>query len=286
MRLGIELIGQSRGDLLVQAELADKLGLDHCHVPESLDQGRARSSTVVACSLARVTRSIRLNVELGTGTHPVDLAEEIAVSDLLLRGRVTPVLNHLSGGQLSDTMTVLRQALRGLPIQHEASLRTIPHPGASHAPQQVTPLPAQPDIPVWVLASADDAPLVLSAGGTWLMPHSCTSEVGHRRWEDLAEECAALAASSYRPALRRLGSHGLPKLASRDDAADLAARLIEERDRWGMVSCTLRFADSASVKDRLRGIRLLAERVRPRLVGSPPPELVSWWDELEETTSC
>ena len=128
MRLGV-VITEAAWDRRAQA--AERAGLDCVLTRE----------TAVAAALAAVTSDIRVLVEIPAGSHPVGLAEELAVCDLLLQGRLTAILT----GDDEETRDVLEQALGGARFRHEGPRWKFPREGTI----VVTPAPAQIALPVW-----------------------------------------------------------------------------------------------------------------------------------------
>ena len=116
---------------IARPSAAERAGLDCVLVRE----------TAVAAALAAVTSDIRVLVEIPVGSHPVGLAEELAVCDLLLQGRLTAILT----GDDEETRDVLGQALGGRRFRHDGARWQFPREGTI----VVTPAPAQIALPVW-----------------------------------------------------------------------------------------------------------------------------------------
>ena len=144
MRLGVVLTPDGWDG---RARAAEQAGLDCVLVRE----------TALAAALAAVTSDLRVLVEIPVGSHPVGLAEELAVCDLLLQGRLTAVLAEDD----PETCEVLEQALAGRRFRHDGPRWTFPREGTI----VVTPAPAQVALPVWPAGAVTVRPARLETPG-------------------------------------------------------------------------------------------------------------------------
>jgi len=277
MRIGVVLDAPAGPELLREARAADRRGLDLVWVPVLDRDGTARSTTVAAASLAPLARSIRVVVEVPGSRHPVELAEELAVTDQLLSGRLGAAGTASAGGELGEMLDVLRLGLRSRPFSHSGRRWAFPTKAGdgSQGLIEVTPSPAQIEFPLALLGS-DQLGLALDRGLAVVGREQDDAATMLELW--LAFERAAGNAAGRHPraALRSLP---LPVPATLDaEVGSVVSQLAVERDLWGMDVAIVRLPSKLSSRQRLEAIELLATRVRPRLQGTElPAELIASW---------
>jgi alkanesulfonate monooxygenase SsuD/methylene tetrahydromethanopterin reductase-like flavin-dependent oxidoreductase (luciferase family) len=251
VRLGVILSGGAWADIRSDAEALEAASVDCCFIR---DGGAGSGSAVaVAAALAAVTTDLRLLVEVEAGSHPVGIAEELAVCDLLLGGRLVAVVSTDDAGVAEETLDVLAPAFAGRRFRHDGTRWSFPaDPGAKI---EVTPAPAQIELPVWLYGQAL-APLARQRSLTWLAPFGSA----------IATNGAGNAA-----VVRQARLTGDGEL---ETAFSELSRLQHDA---GVGLCILDLLDDAG--SRGNAIRLAGTRLRPRLQGSDlPPDLVASWD--------
>jgi alkanesulfonate monooxygenase SsuD/methylene tetrahydromethanopterin reductase-like flavin-dependent oxidoreductase (luciferase family) len=206
--------GRAYGEVLDQVAAAEAMGYDAVWFAEhhvGAMRGRLPNPLLLITRAADRTRRIRLGpaVLLTPYYHPLRLAEDVAMADLLTDGRLNVGLS--SGGgvaeasafgevltaekhtRLAAVIEFLRAAWRGEEVQPE---------GAS-APVTVTPLPGQRfEEMVWVAASSHGAAEVAGACGAHLLLPSLKSV--EQSAAHVATYRRALVASGHDPAGRQI----------------------------------------------------------------------------------
>ncbi|MEW1722040.1 LLM class flavin-dependent oxidoreductase [Streptomyces sp. NPDC093109] len=123
-----------------------------------------------AAEVAARTLDARVLVRVVLGSeHPVTLAEEVAVLDHLSAGRAVAVIDpgELTDEAAMEDLALLRACWSGRPVRHAGKRWTVPSgvmgdvaPAAGLA---VTPVPAQIDVPVWLLRPIGEVALPVVA---------------------------------------------------------------------------------------------------------------------------
>jgi alkanesulfonate monooxygenase SsuD/methylene tetrahydromethanopterin reductase-like flavin-dependent oxidoreductase (luciferase family) len=244
MRIGVVVDTSSWDSLRREGEAAESVGLDLCWIEDDQDGATAM---VAACALAAVTRDIRVVAEVAAGNHPIGLAEELAVTDQLLGGRLTAVLTADDVRLAQETLEALELALAPHPFRHEGERWQIPRSPTGLV--RVTPAPSQLELPLWLrgdrlaeLAEARRLPLVSGA------PRS------------------------------RVAGRRTPEIKPTEHDIDVTvSALLTARDQ-GVDTCALRIPPGP-IEERLRAIVELGSRVRPRVqIDSLPAGVVEGWD--------
>jgi alkanesulfonate monooxygenase SsuD/methylene tetrahydromethanopterin reductase-like flavin-dependent oxidoreductase (luciferase family) len=247
MRLGIVVDQPGWEDAAAEVDAAASAGLDCCWIPEHDLTGTPRSGPATACSLRPHLRGLAPVIELTVGTNPIGLAEEAAVADHVLGGRVVAVLVGDDPELADETLSVLELALASRPFRHEGARWTLPGKADSVL---VTPPPAQLVLPVWLLGLRL-AEVAKDHGAAWVADESAGAEVVERA------------------ALR-------PRAAVRSDVTIESLR--RERDAWGLDLCVVRLPENGSHAERLERIDELGRWIRPQVQGNEIPEaLVEEW---------
>jgi len=246
MRFGLVLDPAWPAEIAVAAETA---GIELLWVESSTPAGEA---LVDAASLGAVTTSARVAVVVPVGIHPVALAEQIAVVDQILGGRVVLVLRCATDDEasmLDETISVLVEATASRPFRHRGDRWTIPGEpddttGRTGGRIVVTPTPAQLELPLWLVgtagrerAAARGLPYVQTG-----VPVSCD------------------AATRVRPALVR----------GRPDVASLRAA----QAAWGLDLTVIAVGDGPVDEH----IKWIARELRPRVqLDHLPPGTEDFW---------
>lgn len=277
MRIGLVLDGTSvdAGGAALRAAAArlEDLGFDLVWLRQD---ERLTNPFLAATVVGTATTGLRVGVEVELGAvHPVVTAEQAAVCDLALRGRLVLGLRPApeAAEDFAEAVELVVRAHRPLPFSSEG--RRWPTPARLAANRfmrdrtvRVTPAPAQLELPTWLLSHAEVArrfglsPLVDVADGAAV-------------WDDLDPDRADHLVRRSRPALV-----DVPVADHRLDHDALIATLLEAREGWGLDTALLALpADlPADARDGLWAD--LARIVRPRVQQEQlPTGLVEWWDE-------
>lgn len=157
------------GEALEQAELADQLGFDHIWIAEHhfTSWGYAPSPLVLATALAQRTNRIRI----GTGVlvlplhHPLRVAEEIAMTDVLAGGRLDVGIGRgyqiyefdrlgvsleESRQRYEETLEIILRALSEQTFSYQGRYYEI-------SPTTLIPRPVQtPHPPIWTVVQSQE----------------------------------------------------------------------------------------------------------------------------------
>jgi alkanesulfonate monooxygenase SsuD/methylene tetrahydromethanopterin reductase-like flavin-dependent oxidoreductase (luciferase family) len=200
-------------EIVEQVRLAESLGY-HCvwfaehHF--SAMRGRLPNPLLLLARLGAETGRIRLGpaVLLTPYYHPLRLAEDIAMTDVLLDGRLEAGLSSSGGAAESagfgGDLTAKHERLAGvIEFLRDAWSGETVRPSGAEGPVNVTPQPLQSfDAMVWVAASSHGAAEVAGAcGAHLLLPSLKTIE---QSAEHAATYRAALTAAGHDPATRQI----------------------------------------------------------------------------------
>jgi alkanesulfonate monooxygenase SsuD/methylene tetrahydromethanopterin reductase-like flavin-dependent oxidoreductase (luciferase family) len=250
MRLLLEISLDADLDTLSDhARAAHEAGLDGIMLTQSAS---SPVPLIVAAALAGRVADLLLVVEVEVGErHPFELAEEVAVVDLVCGGRLVLVTRPAPGAEehYGEALDLMRTALTARPFRFEGRRWRVPAglPENVHELEdrvRLTPAPAQVRCEIWGAGSGREAALERGLGYL----------AGSR--DDPAElgEAYERAASVLGPA-----ALGAPR-ARREillDAGALVHRLHEGRDSFGQ--------DWAVVAGGPQQAAQLGTRVRPRV---------------------
>ncbi|MGH9245413.1 MAG: LLM class flavin-dependent oxidoreductase [Acidimicrobiales bacterium] len=272
MRLGLVL--DPRRDwasIRDEAVRAEALGFDLVW----LEAGGA----VTAAALAGVTRVIRVGLPFTCGPHPVLVAEESAVADLVLGGRLVVGLAVGPGGrdELTETVEVVLRGHAPRPFRHRGPRWIVPanRPAneGTETRVRVTPTPAQLELPVW-LTGPGSAGAAAEFGQTYLGASEESAQALAASWSHIAAALGPAAARLRRPAIRALADGAI-------DAAAIVESLRAERAAWGLDVALLRLPGSG----RMAALETIAHAVRPRLqLDSLPLGLDEFWSRRPTST--
>ena len=234
-------------DLVGAAAAAHAAGLDGVLVTEwHALPGVLVSAAAVAARVDEVL--IAAELEIGA-RHPVEIAEEAAVTDLAAGGRLVLVARPAAAApeRYAESLDVIRHALAARPFRFEGAHWRVPMnlPENVHQPEErvrVTPAPAQPRLEIWGSGRGRAAALERALGH--LADNDDDQEELSRAWARAEASPAAIGAPRGRRE-RWLG------------AKDLVARLRHGRSTFGQ--------DWACVVALPEAAREIASLVRPRV---------------------
>lgn len=279
MRLGVGIpLGPDTAgpDLVAEAAHAEAAGLDAVWIEE--DDGA--SPLVAAASLGAATTAIRVGVTVALGdAHPLYVAEEAAVADLALSGRLVlgvapaPLLDG-DEARFDEAVALVGAAHRSRPFRHDGPEWRVPArlPGNTANREgrlRVTPSPLQIVLPT-VVVGAPRTAVAARRGLPVMATRDEGPDVMADAWHTVEAACGPAADRMPRAAHRVLA-------ADRDagiDAGATAAALRGERDRWGLDLAILWMA-GADRRTRLAAIEAVGRRVRPRVQLDTPPPLLA-----------
>jgi alkanesulfonate monooxygenase SsuD/methylene tetrahydromethanopterin reductase-like flavin-dependent oxidoreductase (luciferase family) len=280
MRFGLVLDG-TRGldDLIAQSTAAEQAGFDLVWARESAS---IPSPAVVAAALAPHTTSIRVGIQLEAGVNPVYLAEEAAVADLCLGGRLVLSIGSDDRGLLAETVDVLLAATAARPFRHAGERWQIP----ANLPENVvnredrvriTPATAQLELPIW-LSGPHSAQLARERCLSFVGVGS--SEVLAREWQHTESRVGLGANRLRRVAVRELDLD----VNTRIDGDSVVEQLRTDQHAWGMDVVLVQLPSDATLDERLHIVDELAARVIPRVqLDRLPPGLEQYWKQRQET---
>lgn len=288
MRFGLVVdvldAGHPFDDLIRQATAAEQAGFDVVWLPESA--GSIPSPAVAAAALAPHTSSIRVGIEQQAGVNPVYLAEEAAVADLCLGGRLVLAVGSPDAGLLAETIDVLLAAAAARPFRHEGERWQIP----ANLPEnevnredrvRVTPATAQVELPIW-LSGPHSANLARERCLTFVGSANDSTDVLTREWQHTEARLSLAASRLRRVAVRALTPDSTGSI---EDEA-VVEQLRADQHTWGMDVVLVQLPAGTSPDARLRILDELATRVMPRVqLDRLPPGLEQYWKQRQETAT-
>lgn len=237
-----------------------------------------RSVTAAAAACTAVSEGLLVGAEVAIdATHPLYLAEERNVADQLLGGRLVLALrNTAAPGLLEEWVSVLIAAGGTTPFRHEGTHFTIPAGLPEHTinPEEkvlVTPAPFSLDPPLWL--TGPDVDVVATGHGLSVLAEAeATASTMWERWSRLSAGSGQFVSRRPRPGVRRWDNAG-------EFAAEFAARLVDERDAWGLDTALVDIDAPVATPEWHTALRDLGGTVRPRVqTHSLPPGLEEFWD--------
>jgi hypothetical protein len=269
MRFGWQLRPESAR---VEAVEAEGLGYDVAWI----DGRGGLSPSVIAASLAADTTGIRVGITEPVGVdNPIQLAEEVAVADLALGGRLSLAVRPVEGTleHLPEVLDLLLDCFASHPFRHPGPR----WPAPANLEQnvfnleeriRVAPAPAQLELPVWVAGPAG---------------RGCATERGLGFIADAEETVDQLAAEwceviAAHPALaRRIRRSAFWSPPMDGDQLDIEASVAHLRALQRSIGLDLVIVEA----DTEHPSRLMAEVsrfVRPRVqLDRLPPGLDDHW---------
>jgi alkanesulfonate monooxygenase SsuD/methylene tetrahydromethanopterin reductase-like flavin-dependent oxidoreductase (luciferase family) len=245
------------------ADSARRAGLDGILLAES---SRLPAPLVAAAALAGRVPDVLVAAEMSLGDrHPLEAAEEAAVTDVALGGRLVLVVRPAPGceDRFAEAVDVLRHAFAAAPFRVEGSHWRVPAnlPQNEWLPEErarTTPAPARARLELWTAGAAGRAAALERALG-YLADADDDADQLAAAWRDASSAPATLGA----PRARREAWTG---------AAALVERLREGRASFGQDWAVVA-APAATAAD-------LGSVVRPRVqLHRLPPGLEAFWDD-------
>lgn len=274
------LLPPEPGAAVDAATAAEDLGYDAVWI----DGADAASTTIepapLAARLAATTSGVRVGVTAVVGrNHPIELAEQMAVADLALGGRL--VLSVRSepgtGNRLAEALDLMLDCFASHPFRHAGPT----WPAPANRPEntfnleqriRVTPAPAQFELPVWVAGVEGRAAATERALGILADTTEDVEDVA-TWWEATRSEHPSLArrirrATRWTPPTDGIGLH--------TEVAVKELRVWQRR-----VDLDLVVVDAVAVPDLAMVSQLMADiahHVRPRVqLDRYPPGLEAHW---------
>lgn len=269
-------------DLVRQVTAAEELGFDIVWLQES---DAIPSPAAAAAALAPHTSSIHVGAALQAGVNPVYLAEEAAVADLCLGGRLVLGLGSPDAGLLGETLDVVLAATAARPFRHEGERWQIP----ANLPEnvvnreervRVTPATAALELPIW-LTGPQAPPLARESCLTFVGSADEPTDVLALAWQDTVNHLGRAAGRLRRVAVRTV----TPDRAGTVDDEAVVQQLRADQRGWGMDVVLVRLPAGTAPEARPAVLNALAQRVVPRLqLDRLPPGLEQYWKQRQETT--
>jgi alkanesulfonate monooxygenase SsuD/methylene tetrahydromethanopterin reductase-like flavin-dependent oxidoreductase (luciferase family) len=241
-----------------EGALDELVGLALAAHASGLDGVLVHELVAAAAVSARVDEVlVAAEVELGR-RHPIEVAEEAAVVDLIAGGRLVLVARPAPGSEATfgEHLDVVRHALAPRPFRFEGEALSVPadlpqNTLRSESRVRVTPAPAQVRLEVWGAGPAARAAALERALGHLAGPD-----------EDPAELAAAWAAADTPAAI------GAPRAArvTWRGADELVGRLRAGREAFGQDwACVEATAEAAAEIGSVVRPRVQLERLTPGL---------------------
>lgn len=272
MRVGLILDQQPGPELLAEAALSDRLGLDLLWIPNRDVDGSPRSAMAVAAALSTSAPDIEVVVEVAAADHPLELAEEVAVTDQLLGGRLNVAVRSDDPVALEECLDVLGSAFLPAPFRHDGHRWALPGAGAGPRTIRVMPPPASLHVPLFLVGAGHVATAV-DRGLPLVMDSDDEAGTAREVWMQMEERLGIRATAFLRPALRDL--RHLPL-----DQDGTVSALCEERTGWGLNTVAFRLPIPCNGDERRRAVASLAGVVRARTqMDGLPPELTALWQD-------
>lgn len=263
--------------LIAQARVAEDAGFDLVWLPES---DTVPAPVIAAAALAPHTSSVRVGVAVTAGVNPVYLAEEAAVADLCLGGRLVFAVGSDDAGLLAETVDVLLAASAARPFRHEGERWQIP----ANLPEnevnredrvRITPATAQLELPIWV--TGPHGAQVAREHGLTFVGEKATEALASE-WRRTGELLGSAADRLRRAAIRSVA-------AGSDGAIDgeaVVAALRADYRAWGM-DIALIALPTLTPQARVRAVDTFAGQVVPRVqLDRLPPGLEQYWKRRQE----
>jgi alkanesulfonate monooxygenase SsuD/methylene tetrahydromethanopterin reductase-like flavin-dependent oxidoreductase (luciferase family) len=268
MRVGLALDGADWPTLMTEAQAAEAIGFSFGWIAERDASAVRRNACAVACALAPHTVDLRLVAEIPASSHPIGLAEELAVSDLMLNGRLTGALSGEDAGEAEEALEIIQLALAPRPFRHSGTRWVLP---ADDTRVRVTPAAAQLEMGIWLYGDALEG-LAERRRIPWIDGHRGADQVSSRAVSAMRPEQSG---HTVRPAICT------PLLRPDGELAveEMVELLRAEHAAWGLDCPIIELPCEASASVRLELIASIGALVAPQLqLDALPPELVSSWD--------
>ncbi len=283
MRFGFELgLPMDNGllsGLTAEARAAETAGFDLLWIDAGARGLPAHTSLALAAALAPHVDAIAVAAVVDIGDHhPIYVAEEVAVADQLLNGRLITCVRPASGHEerFTEAVDVLLAGLAPRSFRHQGTTWQVP----ANLPAnrfnietrlRVTPTTAQIEPAVWVTGRSARS-VAASHGLSYV---AASARDGAEAWPELGASLGRRALRLRRPVL-------WPVAVAADGGLDvhgLADALAHAQGRWGLDTAVLTLADGLDEDGRREVMWRVAHDVRPRVqLDRLPHGLVEYWD--------
>jgi hypothetical protein len=277
MRFGWQVQPRSARAETAQAEA---LGYDMVWI----DGRGGVSPTVIAASLAVDATGIRVGVTESVGIdHPIELAEEVAVADLALGGRLSLAVRPIDGTveHLPEVLDLLLDCLASHPFRHAGPQ----WPAPANLEQnvfnleeriRVAPAPAQIELPVWV-AGQPGRHFAAERGLGFVADADETLDDLATAWNDVAVAHPTLVRR-----IRRSAVWSPPMDGDRVDVGESVGQLQALQRSIGLDLVIIDADNDTGTKQRGRLMAEVSRFVRPRVqLDALPPGLDEHWQSHE-----
>jgi alkanesulfonate monooxygenase SsuD/methylene tetrahydromethanopterin reductase-like flavin-dependent oxidoreductase (luciferase family) len=278
MRLGLAIgVGSpTTSDPVAAAALAEEAGLDLV-----LLEGNPASpadALTTAAFLSGTTNAVRVVALVHVGGHPLHIAEQAAVADNALQGRLSLALCADGGDPslLAESTEVVLAASAPRPFRFEGRHWTIPGGVEGNVTERrisVTPKPAQPELPVWV-SGPQAGDVAAELGVSYLARPVDGPSQAASTWHAVEQSLRRAVVRMRRPAVRELDC---TSSGSFDHSAVVEA-LVAEQALWGLDVAILRLPRALGARERRRAVQRVARFVRPPLqMDRIPAHVQEYW---------
>lgn len=277
MRVGLAIaVDSSAGEPVAAAALAEEAGLDLVLLEG--DPASPADTLTTAAFLAGTTSVVRVVALVSVGGHPLHIAEQAAVADNSLQGRLSLALSDdgIERSLLAESTEVVLLATAPRPFRFAGHRWTIPGGVEGNAGERlisVTPKPAQPELPVWV-SGPRAGEVAAELGVSYLARSEDSASRAAMAWSTVEHSLHRASLRMRRPAVRELecASDG-----SFDDAA-IVESLSAEQTEWGLDVAIMRLPRTLDRVARRRAVQRLASFVRPPLqMDRIPAHVQEYW---------
>jgi len=267
MRVGLALDGADWRTIITEARAAEAVGFSFGWIAERDANGVRRNACAVACALAPRTVDLRLVAEIPASSHPIGLAEELAVSDLILNGRLTGALSGEDAAEAEEALEIIQLGLAPRPFRHTGTRWVLP---GDDTRVRVTPAAAQLELGIWLYGDALER-LADRRRIPWIDGNPGADQVSSRALPAIRAERSD---HTLRPAIRTAAMRPDGELA----VEEMVELLRAEHAAWGLDCPIIELPCEASASVRLQLIAAIGALVAPQLeLDALPPELVSSW---------
>jgi alkanesulfonate monooxygenase SsuD/methylene tetrahydromethanopterin reductase-like flavin-dependent oxidoreductase (luciferase family) len=177
---------------------------------------------------------------------------------------------------LAETAEVVLAATAPRPFHHRGVHWVIPADGHGAEPEAklaVTPKPAQPELPIWLIG-AGSVEAGRRFGLSHVVPEGVLSPEAAQIWTRTEELLGLATRRLRRPAVRELRC----STGAGFDAGELTTMLRAEADAWSLDFVLLHMPAGLDAESRLHVVRRLASLVRPHVQMQELPEAIhSYW---------
>jgi alkanesulfonate monooxygenase SsuD/methylene tetrahydromethanopterin reductase-like flavin-dependent oxidoreductase (luciferase family) len=233
----------------------------------------------LAAHVAAATTGLRVGVTAALGDdHPVELAEQMAVADLALNGRLVLAVQPAPGteSRFAEALDLLLECFGSHPFRHEGEGWRVPANLPANVFNvedrlRVTPAPAQFELPVWV-AGAVGRDAAAERGLGVLIDASEDVDAVTAWWAQTRAERSAMTRRMRR------GQRWLVPGATWGLDADAAVDELRARRRAVDLDLVVAEAGGVDAADRSAVMTALMRLVRPRVqLDRYPPGLEEHW---------